>query len=249
MTTTSSTGPLLELQGVSAAYGGVQALRDVDIAVGDGEFVVLLGPNGAGKTTTLRTVSGLVQPTAGRIHLRGRDITRVAGWRRTGFGLGHVPEGRQIFPDHTVEENLRLGAFARRRDRARTDRTLIELLELFPVLGERRAQPGGTLSGGEAQMLAVARALMSEPRLLMLDEPSLGLAPIKTAELFGYVRRLHAERGLAVLLVEQEALTALRLADRGYVLERGRVVIEGSAEKLREDPRVQAAYLGAAPMA
>jgi branched-chain amino acid transport system ATP-binding protein len=243
------TGPLLELRGVSARYGGVQALRDVDIVVGEGEFVVLLGPNGAGKTTTLRTVSGLVHPTNGSVHFRGRNITRVAGWRRPGLGLGHVPEGRHIFPDHTVEENLRLGAFARRRDRGRTDRTLTELLELFPVLAERRAQPAGTLSGGEAQMLAVARALMSEPRLLMLDEPSLGLAPIKTAELFGYLRRLHGERGLTVLLVEQEALTALRLADRGYVLERGQVVIEGSAAQLRDDPRVQAAYLGAAPTA
>jgi branched-chain amino acid transport system ATP-binding protein len=245
--TASTTGPVLELRGVSANYGGVQALRGVDIVVGDGEFVVLLGPNGAGKTTTLRTVSGLVPPAAGTVHLRGTNITRVAGWRRTGLGLGHVPEGRHIFPEHTVEENLRLGAFARRRDKGRTDKTLGELMELFPVLGERRTQAAGTLSGGEGQMLAVARALMSEPGLLMLDEPSLGLAPIKTAELFGYLRRLHSERGLAVLLVEQEALTALRLADRGYVLERGRVVIEGSAEKLREDPRVQAAYLGAAP--
>ena len=243
----ATTTPVLELRALSTNYGGVQALRGVDIVVGDGEFVVLLGPNGAGKTTTLRTVSGLVPPAPGSIYLRGRNITRVAGWRRTGLGLGHVPEGRHIFPEHTVEENLRLGAFARRRHRGHTDRTLTELLELFPVLGERRAQPAGTLSGGEAQMLAVARALMSEPRLLMLDEPSLGLAPIKTAELFGYVQRLHRERGLAVLLVEQEAFAALRLADRGYVLERGRVVIEGSAENLREDPRVQAAYLGAAP--
>jgi branched-chain amino acid transport system ATP-binding protein len=241
--------PLLELRGVSARYGGVQALREVDIMVGEGEFVVLLGPNGAGKTTTLRTVSGLLQPTAGSIHLAGRTITRVAGWRRPGLGLGLVPEGRQIFPDHTVYENLLLGAFPHRRARDRTQRTLAELLDLFPVLGARRHQPAGTLSGGEAQMLAVARALMSNPRLLMLDEPSLGLAPIKTAELFGYVRRLHSERGLAVLLVEQEALAALRLANRGYVLERGRVVVAGSAQQLRDDPRVQAAYLGAAPTA
>jgi branched-chain amino acid transport system ATP-binding protein len=238
---------LLELRGVGARYGGVQALRGVDIVVGEGEFVVLLGPNGAGKTTTLRTVSGLLPAVAGSIHLAGRNITRVAGWRRAGLGLGHVPEGRQIFPDHTVAENLRLGAFSRRRARDRTQRTLAELLDLFPVLGQRRHQPAGTLSGGEAQMLAIARALMSEPRLLMLDEPSLGLAPILTAELFGYVRRLHGERGLAVLLVEQEALAALRLADRGYVLERGRIVVAGSAAQLRDDPRVQAAYLGAPP--
>jgi branched-chain amino acid transport system ATP-binding protein len=249
MTHPPTTRPLLELRRVSAGYGGVRALREVDIEVGEGEFVVLLGPNGAGKTTTLRTVSGLLQPRSGSIALAGRNITRVAGWRRVGLGLGHVPEGRQIFPDHTVEENLRLGAFTHRRARQRIQHTLAELLELFPLLGERRSQPAGTLSGGEAQMLAVARALMSEPRLLMLDEPSLGLAPLRTAELFRYVKRLHSQRGLAVLLVEQEALTALRLADRGYVLERGRIVVEGSAQQLRDDPRVQAAYLGAAPTA
>jgi branched-chain amino acid transport system ATP-binding protein len=240
---------LLELRGVSAAYGGVVALRGVDIRVDEGEFVVLLGPNGAGKTTTLRTVSGLVAATTGSVHFGGRNITRRAGWRRVGLGLGHVPEGRQIFPDHTVEENLRLGAFPHRRDRGRLSRTMAQMYALFPVLGERRTQPAGTLSGGEAQMLAVARALMSQPKLLMLDEPSLGLAPIITAELFGYVKRLHSEHGLAVLLVEQEALTALRLADRGYVLERGQVMLSGTAESLRNDPRVQAAYLGAAPTA
>jgi branched-chain amino acid transport system ATP-binding protein len=238
---------LLELTGLSAAYGGVQALREADIRVDDGEFVVLLGPNGAGKSTTLRTVSGLLRPTAGSIRLAGRDITRLSGWRRTGLGIGHVPEGRHIFPEHSVEENLRLGAFAHRRQRARTGRMLAEVLELFPVLGERRTQHAGTLSGGEAQMLAIARALMSEPRILMLDEPSLGLAPLMSAELFRYVKRLHAEHGLTVLLVEQEALTALRLADRGYVLERGRVVVHGTGRELRDDPRVRAAYLGAAP--
>jgi branched-chain amino acid transport system ATP-binding protein len=243
----TGTEPLLELTGLSAGYGGVQALREADIRVDAGEFVVLLGPNGAGKTTTLRTVSGLLRPTAGTIRLAGRDITRMPGWRRTGLGIGHVPEGRQIFPDHTVEENLRLGAFAHRRRRARTDRALTEVLELFPRLGERRDQKAGTLSGGEAQMLAIARGLMSEPRILMLDEPSLGLAPMRSAELFRYIKQLHAERGLTVLLVEQEAMTALRLADRGYVLERGRVVLAGTARALRDDPRVQAAYLGAAP--
>ncbi|WP_223838764.1 ABC transporter ATP-binding protein [Saccharopolyspora pogona] len=239
--------PLLQIRGVVAGYGGVRVLRDVDIVVGEGEFVALLGPNGAGKTTTLRVASGLLPPMSGSIDLDGRNIARIAGWRRTGLGLGHVPEGRQIFPDQTVEENLRLGAFTHRRDRQRIQRTLAELLELFPRLGERRFQLAGTLSGGEAQMLAVARALMSTPRLLMLDEPSLGLAPLKKAELFGYLKRLHAERGLAVLLVEQEVLTALRLAERGYVLERGRVVTEGTAQQLRDDPRVQAAYLGPAP--
>jgi branched-chain amino acid transport system ATP-binding protein len=238
---------LLEVSGVSVAYGAVQALRALDIVVDEGEFVVLLGPNGAGKTTTLRTISGLVRPAGGSIRLAGRDITRLAGWRRTGLGIGHVPEGRQIFPDHTVEENLRLGAFPDRRHRDRVQRGLAEMLELFPRLAERRRQPAGTLSGGEAQMLAIARALISRPRLLMLDEPSLGLAPLMSAELFTHLKQLHAERGMAVLLVEQEALTALRLAERGYLLERGRVLAEGTAARLREDPRVQAAYLGAPP--
>jgi branched-chain amino acid transport system ATP-binding protein len=238
---------LLEVSNLSAAYGGVRALDHVDLTVGEGEFVVLLGPNGAGKTTTLRTLSGLVRPSSGTIALAGRDITRLAGWRRPGLGLGHVPEGRQTFPEHTVEENLRLGAITHRRDRARISRDLEDMFCLFPQLGERRRQLAGTLSGGEAQMLAVARALMSGPRLLLLDEPSLGLAPLKTALLFRYLGQLHRERGLAVLLVEQEVATALQLADRGYVLERGRVAVSGTADQLRADQRVQAVYLGAAP--
>lgn len=240
-------GHLLSLEGLSAGYGAVRALRAVDITVGYGEFVVLLGPNGAGKSTTLRAVSGLLRPSAGKVRFDGRDITHTAGWRRTGRGLGHVPEGRQIFPEHSVDENLRLGAFAHRKGRDRLRRNLDDMYDLFPKLRERRTQEAGTLSGGEAQTLAVARALMSEPKLMMLDEPSLGLSPMKTAELFNYLKLLHTTRGLAVLLVEQEAMTALRLGDRGYVLERGRVAIEGSAAQLRDDPRVQAAYLGAAP--
>ena len=235
---------LLELSGVSAGYGGVRALVDVDMALEEGEFVVLLGPNGAGKSTLLRTVSGLLAPTSGRVRFAGQDITRLPGWRRVNLGVGHVPEGRRIFPGHTVLENLMLGAFPLRRRKAEVARLIREAYELFPVLGERSGQLAGTLSGGEAQMLAVARALMSQPRLLMLDEPSLGLAPLRVAELFSYLKRLHAERGLTVLLVEQQASTALRLADRGYVLDRGRVVLSGTAAALREDPRVQAAYLG-----
>jgi branched-chain amino acid transport system ATP-binding protein len=206
---------------------------------------VLLGPNGAGKTTTMRVLSGLLNPTAGTVSFLGRDITKVPGWRRVGMGLGHVPEGRQIFPDHTVADNLMLGAFAQRRHRSQVAEDLEEMYGLFPRLKERRQQLGGTLSGGEAQMLAVARTLMSRPKLLMLDEPSLGLAPMMVVELFGYLARLHAERNLAILLVEQQASTALRLADRGYVLDRGRVSVAGSAAELRADARVQAAYLGA----
>jgi branched-chain amino acid transport system ATP-binding protein len=240
----TGTEPLLELTGLSAGYGGVQALREADIRVDAGEFVVLLGPNGAGKTTTLRTVSGLLRPTAGTIRLAGRDITRMPGWRRTGLGIGHVPEGRQIFPDHTVEENLRLGAFAHRRRRARTDRALTEVLELFPRLGERRDQKAGTLSGGEAQMLAIARALMSRPRFLMLDEPSLGIMPRLVDQVMDSLRRLHETEGLTMFLVEQNVPAALDLADRGYVLQTGRVVLEGHSSELRGSDLVRKAYLG-----
>ncbi len=235
---------LLEMTGIRAGYGGVRVLDDVAVTVGEGEFVVLLGPNGAGKSTTLRVLSGLLKPSAGTVAFAGRDITRVPGWRRAGLGVGHVPEGRRIFPDHTVLENLQLGGFALRRSRARTQRLMDEVLELFPRLAERRDQAGGTLSGGEAQMLAVARALMSEPKLLVLDEPSLGLAPLKAAELFSYIKRLHSERGISVLLVEQLALIALRLADRAYVLERGRVGLSGTAAEVEADPMVKTLYLG-----
>lgn len=231
---------LLEISGLGAGYGGVRALDGVDLTVGEGEFVALLGPNGAGKTSLLRTVSGLLKAASGRIVFGGADITSVPGWRRVGLGLGHVPEGRQVFPDHTVLENLRLGGFTNRRAKGVLD----EVLGLFPRLHERQDQLAGTLSGGEAQMLAVGRALMSSPRLLALDEPSLGLAPQKVAELFGYLSLLHAERGLSVLLVEQQALTALNLAERAYVLERGRVVVSGKAEAVAGDDRVRAAYFG-----
>lgn len=235
---------LLTMAGIRAGYGGVRVLEDVSVTVGEGEFVVLLGPNGAGKSTTLRVLSGLLKPSAGTISFGGSDITRVPGWRRTGMGIGHVPEGRRIFPDHTVLENLQLGGFAKRRDRARTHQVMDEVFDLFPRLAERRDQPGGTLSGGEAQMLAMARALMSEPQLLVLDEPSLGLAPLKAAELFSYIKRLHAERGISVLLVEQLALVALRLADRAYVLERGRIGLSGTAAEVAADPTIKSMYLG-----
>ncbi|WP_395105357.1 ABC transporter ATP-binding protein [Actinomadura sp. SCN-SB] len=240
---------LLELSGISAGYGGVRVLDDVSLTVGEGEFVVLLGPNGAGKSTTLRVLSGLLKPSAGKVSFAGKDITRVPGWRRAGLGIGHVPEGRRIFPDHTVLENLQLGGFALRRDRTRTQKLMDEVLDLFPRLAERRDQAAGTLSGGEAQMLAMGRALMSEPKLLVLDEPSLGLAPLKAAELFSYVKRLHEERGISVLLVEQLALIALRLADRAYVLERGRVALSGTAAQIAADPMVKTLYLGAEPAA
>lgn len=234
---------LLELRGLRSGYGSVEAVRGVDLSIREGEFVVLLGPNGAGKSSILRSISGLISATAGTIRFDGRDVTRTAAWRRTGLGIGHVPEGRQIFPQHTVRENLLLGAYSRPRAAATAAETS-EILDLFPKLATRSSQLAGTLSGGEAQMLAVARALMSRPRLLLLDEPSLGLAPLVVQELYRYIAHLHRDRGLGVLLVEQAVDNALALADRGYLLERGAVVAEGDPDSLRKDPKLAAVYLG-----
>ena len=236
----------LRVEGLTITYGGAKALDNLSIEVKTGEFVALLGANGAGKTTTLRATSGLMKPATGKIFFDGIDITKTAGHKRTALGIGHVPEGRQIFPDHTVEENLQLGTFVRRKDRTETAQSLEEMYGLFPRLKERHKQAAGTLSGGEAQMLAVARALMSRPKILMLDEPSLGLAPQLVLEMFKYLKRLHAEQGLTILLVEQQARLALQLAQRAYILERGSVKIEGKSKDLINDPRVAEAYLGTA---
>ena len=234
----------LRLENTTVAYGGAKALDALSIHVEEGEFVALLGANGAGKTTTLRAISGIVKTTSGRMHFDGKEITKLPGHRRTALGIGHVPEGRQIFPDHTVEENLQLGGFTRRKSRTHVQESLSEMFALFPRLQERRKQVAGTLSGGEAQMLAVARALMSRPNILMLDEPSLGLAPQLVLETFRYLKKLHVEQGLTILLVEQQARLALQLASRAYILERGKVTIEGKARDLVDDPRVVEAYLG-----
>ena len=232
---------MLELAGLSVAYGRRRALDDVTLRVDAGEIVTLLGANGSGKSTTLRAISGLLTPARGRVRYEGRDVT---GWRADAAvtaGVGHVPEGREIFAEFTVLDNLLVGAHTvpRRQVAGR----LHEAFQLFPVLGERRRQRAGTLSGGEQQMLAIARALMARPRLLLLDEPSLGLAPMLTREILRVVRRIN-ERGVAVLLVEQNARAALRLAARGYVLETGRIVAAGSASELARDGRIRAAYLG-----
>lgn len=235
---------LLEIKDLTVAYGGAKALDNLHIGIEEGEFVVLLGANGAGKTTTLRSISGLLKPASGEIIFEGRDLVKTQSFRRSEMGIAHVPEGRQIFPDHTVEENLQLGGFTARKDAAKTHAALEEVFQLFPRLAERRDQKGGTLSGGEAQMLAVGRALMGQPRLLMLDEPSLGLAPRLVIEMFGYLKRLHKEKGLTILLVEQQARLALQISQRGYVLERGVVAISGTSESLKDDPAVVAAYLG-----
>ncbi|MEI7550000.1 MAG: ABC transporter ATP-binding protein [Actinomycetes bacterium] len=235
---------LLEIKDLTVAYGGAKALDNLNIGIEEGEFVVLLGSNGAGKTTTLRSISGLIKPAQGEIIFGGKDLLKTQSFRRSELGIAHVPEGRQIFPDHTVAENLQLGGFTARKDVSKTNLALEEIFHLFPRLAERRDQKGGTLSGGEAQMLAVGRALMGQPRLLMLDEPSLGLAPRLVIEMFGYLKRLHKEKGLTILLVEQQARLALQISQRGYVLERGVVAISGASASLKDDPAVVAAYLG-----
>ena len=233
---------LLELDGVHARYGEVRALHGVTFAVEEGSMVALLGANGAGKTTTLRAVSGTVR-TTGEIVLAGRRISRRAPEGIAALGVAHVPEGRGVFADLSVLENLRLGAYTR-RDRARIRDDLARVYGIFPRLAEREGQAAGTLSGGEQQMLALGRALMARPRLLMLDEPSLGLAPLIVREIFGILRRLNEEEGLTVLVVEQNAAVALGTCHRACVLEVGRVILSGECAELREDESVRRSYLG-----
>jgi branched-chain amino acid transport system ATP-binding protein len=242
--TTSTHSPVIEVTNLAVNYGQVPALNDVSITVNQGEFVVLLGPNGAGKTTTLRAISGLAKVRNGSIRFNGAALPRSAA-AVTRAGVGHVPEGRKIFPEHTVLENMQLGAYKLRRSKAKRDEAIDSMFDLFPRLKERRDQGAGTLSGGEAQMLACARALVSQPSVLMLDEPSLGIAPKLVAELFGYIRRLHREEGLTVLLVDQSARLALALADRGYVMGEGRVQVAGTAAELSNNPEVKRVFLGA----
>jgi len=234
--------PLLEVAGVAAAYGQVRALWDVSFAVREGEIVTLLGANGAGKTTTMRVISGLLRPLAGEVRLSGRPIQRLGAPAIVASGIIQIPEGRRLWPRMTVLENLELGAYLP-ESRARTRETLAWVLSLFPRLAERRTQVAGTLSGGEQQMLAIGRGLMGRPRLLMLDEPSLGLAPILVKEVFRIVRQINAD-GVTVLLVEQNVHQALELATRGYVLETGRITRSGSAADLLQDPEIKRAYLG-----
>ncbi|HEY0477058.1 MAG TPA: ABC transporter ATP-binding protein [Kofleriaceae bacterium] len=234
--------PLLELTGIRAGYGDLQALFDISLEVRAGEIVTLIGANGAGKTTTLRVISGSVRPGAGTVRFDGHDITGLPAHTMPVRGISHVPEGRQLFPFMTVEENLDLGAYNRRsRPAART--ALADQLELFPKLKERRRQLAGTLSGGEQQMVAIARGLMAAPRLLLLDEPSLGLSPKVTEEVFARIRDI-GSRGVTVLLVEQNVVDGLSISDRGYVIENGRVTMSGAAPDLLRDDKVRAAYLG-----
>jgi branched-chain amino acid transport system ATP-binding protein len=234
---------MLEIVDLGVSYGQRRALEGVSLSVGEGEIVTLLGANGSGKSTTLRAISGLVRPQRGRIVYRGEDITRARADAIVAAGIGHVPEGREIFPDFSVRENLLVGAHT--VPRGEVDARLGAAWELFPALRERHAQRAGTLSGGEQQMLAIARALMARPRLLLLDEPSLGLAPRLTREIFRVVERIN-RTGVTVLLVEQNARRALAIAARGYVLETGRVAVAGASASLAGDSRIRAAYLGLA---
>jgi branched-chain amino acid transport system ATP-binding protein len=233
---------LLELKGVDALYGRVRALRGVTINVDQGEVVALIGSNGAGKTTTLRTISGLMHPPSGSISFNGKDISRMAAHDIVGLGICQSPEGRRLFPRMQVIDNLRMGAFLR-NDSAGIQKDMGRVFELFPRLKERTSQLAGTLSGGEQQMLAIGRALMSKPKLLMLDEPSLGLAPILVETIFQIVREINAQ-GIPILLVEQNAHKALEVAHRAYVLETGSIVKTGSGKELLDSPDVQRAYLG-----
>jgi len=234
---------VLEVTGLEVRYGNVTAVKGISLEVGEGEVVAIIGPNGAGKTSTLRAITGLVPSAGGRVVFRGTDVSRWKAHRIVTLGLGHAPEGRRLFPQMTVMENLRMGAY-RRRVPSEIGRTLAQVEELFPRLAERRTQVAGTLSGGEQQMLAIGRALMAEPRLLVLDEPSFGLAPMIVREIGRIVRSINRERGVSVLLVEQNARMALGIAARAYVMETGRVALSGLSATLAESPHVKAAYLG-----
>jgi branched-chain amino acid transport system ATP-binding protein len=239
--------PLLEVQGLYVAYGELEVVRGISLAIEAGEIVTILGRNGAGKTTTLRSLAGLLHPAKGRIEFSGNDIANAPPHDVANLGLGLVPEGRQLFPEHTVRENLELGAYRhlRRGKQIEFDQSLEEVFELFPRVRERLSQPAGLLSGGEQQMVAIGRALVSRPRLLMLDEPSLGLAPIVLRSIFDAFVKLKA-RGLTILLVEQMAWLGLEICDRAYVLETGVIALSGTSREVASNPRVIETYLGAA---
>ena len=235
---------MLSLNSVNVSYGAIQAVRDVSIEVPKGEVVTIIGANGAGKSTLLKSVVGLEPVTKGQVFLDGEDITSTPAHRRTGMGVALSPEGRGVFSDQSVRDNLLLGAYSKKADAAQNEQKIEHFFGLFPRLRERQEQFAGTLSGGEQQMLAIARALMSEPKLLLLDEPSLGLAPLIIKDIFNTIRTLR-ETGLTILLVEQMANQALAVADHAYVLETGRITHHGKGSDLLNDPKVRAAYLGA----
>jgi branched-chain amino acid transport system ATP-binding protein len=234
--------PLLEVQGLRIVYGGINAVKGIDFSVAAGEMVTLIGANGAGKTTTLKALTGLIRPSAGRVRYNGADITAMPSHRLVALGIALVPEGRGVFPRLTVEENIDMGAYCRADKReVRADHE--QVLMLFPRLAERHQQVAGTLSGGEQQMLAIGRAIMSRPRLLLLDEPSMGLAPLMVQKIFETIRAI-AATGVTTLLVEQNAKLALEMCDRGYVMESGEITLSDNAQALLVNPRVRRAYLG-----
>jgi branched-chain amino acid transport system ATP-binding protein len=235
--------PLLELRNLSAGWGRAPAIRDIWLSVQPGEIVTIIGANGAGKSTTLMTISGILRPMSGQVLYAGQDTASISPEKLPAMGLCQVPEGRRIFPRLTVAENLEMGAYFR-KDHASARRDLDRVFELFPRLRERREQKGGTLSGGEQQMLAIGRALMGRPKLLLLDEPSLGLAPLIVEHIFAIIGRVNAEQGMTVLLVEQNANLALKLAHRGYVMETGQIAMTGTGAELLDNPEIRKAYLG-----
>ena len=234
---------MLEIANLSVSYGGLRALVDVSLTVAEGQFVTVVGPNGAGKTTLFKTISGVVRPAAGKIAFMGKDLLTMSAADRVHLGIAHVPEGRQVFKTLTVRENLEMGAYPE-AGRAKWTHTLDRIHTLFPILAERAQQMAGTLSGGEQQMVAIGRGLACAPRLLMLDEPSMGLAPAVTDTIFERISQIHKEDGVTVLLVEQRVAEALELSDHGYVLETGHMVLDGPYETLLADDRVRKSYLG-----
>lgn len=237
---------MLSVQDLTVAYGAVEALRGVSLEIQEGDVVAVLGANGAGKTTLLKAISGLVPLRSGTISLKGENLTKYLAYRLAGMGVVHIPEGRRVFATLSVEENLNLGAWSVRNkiSSQQLNSNKDWVFSLFPVLKERKKQLAGTLSGGEQQMLAIARGLVSKPKILLLDEPSLGLAPILVMEIFKVIEQIHAEEGVTILLVEQNARKALAIADYGYILETGKIALQDEAAELRENEHVKAAYLG-----
>lgn len=239
---------MLEVKNLVVNYGGIEALRGINVHVDPGELVAMIGANGAGKTSLLRAISGLVIPRSGDVFVKGKNVNNVPAHKRVALGLAHCPEARRIFAQQNVHDNLLLGAYLRTKNEKRSEIevTIEEVFAIFPRLKERRGQLAGTLSGGEQQMLAIGRALMLKPEILMLDEPSMGLAPVIIDEMFSVIEKIKAAKKTSILLVEQLAFRALQVADRAYVLEQGRVRLEGKAEDLLKSPEVKAAYLGVA---
>ena len=240
---TTPATPILELRGISVNYGGIRAIENIDLVINQGEVVTLIGANGAGKSTTLRAISRLVNPISGQIWYDGKDITRARTDEVVQWGIAQSPEGRRVLSRQSVLDNLKLGAYTR-KDRGNIEADIQKQFDLFPRLAERRSQMAGTLSGGEQQMLAIARALLSKPKFLMLDEPSLGIAPLLVKSIFEKIVEINRTQGLTILLVEQNANLALEVSSYGYVLETGKVILEGPSAELKANPQVQAAYLG-----